>query len=239
MSNIGIVIPAYHEEKNIIKLIKHIRKYTNSYIVIVDDSENDKTEVIIKNNKLKNLYYYRRKKKLGRGSAVIYGFKKLFRKKNIKYFIEMDSDFSHKPSELNRNLKKLINENLDLLIGSRYLVKSKILNWPINRIIFSSLANILLEFLFRLDIKDYTNGYRFYSKKGLKILINKKNFISKEFLILSEILLIFKQEKLKIKEIDSIFVNRIRGESSVNISLIINSFLSMFKLFWKYKLWSN
>ena len=24
----------------------------------------------------------------------------------------MDSDFSHKPSELNRNLKKLINENL-------------------------------------------------------------------------------------------------------------------------------
>ena len=63
MSNIGIVIPAYHEEKNIIKLIKHIRKYTNSYIVIVDDSENDRTEVIIKHKKLKNLYYYRRKKK--------------------------------------------------------------------------------------------------------------------------------------------------------------------------------
>ena len=151
----------------------------------------------------------------------------------------MDSDFSHKPSELNRNLKKLINENLDLLIGSRYLVKSKILNWPMNRIIFSRLANLILEFLFRLDIKDYTNGYRFYSKKGLGILINKKNFVSKQFLILSEILLIFKQKKLKIKEIDSVFVNRIRGESSVNIGLIINSFLSMLKLFWKYRLQSN
>ena len=45
MSNIGIVI-SYHEEK-ILLSIKHIRKYTNSYIVIVDDSEN-RTEVIIK-----------------------------------------------------------------------------------------------------------------------------------------------------------------------------------------------
>ena len=43
----------------------------------------------------------------------------------------MDSDFSHGPNEINRNLNILMKENLDLLIGSRYMPKSKIINWPI------------------------------------------------------------------------------------------------------------
>ena len=44
MKKIAIVIPTYNEDKNIIKLIKEIRKKTNSIIVIVDDSENLKTK---------------------------------------------------------------------------------------------------------------------------------------------------------------------------------------------------
>ena len=236
MSDIGIVIPAYNEEKNIIKLIREIRKYINCYIVIVDDSENDNTEKVILRNSIYKLRYYKRNKKLGRGSAVIFGLKKLFRRKNIKYFIEMDSDFSHKPYELKRNLKILIENKLDLLIGSRYLKKSKIINWPLNRVIFSSIANIILEFLFKLKIKDYTNGYRFYSRRAINVLINKKKFVSEQFLILSEILIILNNRHFKIDEIESIFVNRIRGESSVNLGLILNSFFSMLKLYWKYKI---
>lgn len=236
MSNIGIVIPAYNEEKNIIKLIREIRKYINCYIVIVDDSENNNTEIVILKNSIYKLKYYRRNKKLGRGSAVIFGLKKLFKIKNIKYFIEMDSDFSHKPNELRRNLKILIENNLDLLVGSRYLKKSKIINWPLSRVVFSSLANVILEFLFKLKIKDYTNGYRFYSRRAINVLINKKKFVSEQFLILSEILIMLNNKNFKIDEIESIFVNRIRGESSVNLGLILNSFLSMLKLYWKYRI---
>jgi len=235
MSDIGIVIPAYNEEKNIIKLIKKIRKYINCYIVIVDDSENDKTEKVIMSNSIQKLGYFRRNKKLGRGSAVIYGLKKLFKRKNIKYFIEMDSDFSHKPIELKRNIKVLIKNNLDLLVGSRYLKKSKIINWPLSRVLFSSLANIILEFLFKLKIKDYTNGYRFYSKRAVKVIINKKKFVSEQFLILSEILIILKNKNFKINEIESVFINRIRGESSVDLRLILKSFFSMLKLYWIYR----
>lgn len=235
MSNIGIVIPAYNEEKNIIKLIREIRKYINCYIVIVDDSEHNSTEKVILKNSIYKLRYYKRNKKLGRGSAVIYGLKKLFERKNIKYFIEMDSDFSHKPNELKRNLKILVENNLDLLVGSRYLKKSKIVNWPLSRVVFSSTANIILEFLFKLKIKDYTNGYRFYSRRAINVLINKKKFVSEQFLILSEILIILNNKNFKINEIESVFVNRIRGESSVNLGLILNSFLSMLKLYWKYR----
>ena len=39
MNKIGIVIPAYNEKENILKLIKGIRKYLNCIILIVDDSK--------------------------------------------------------------------------------------------------------------------------------------------------------------------------------------------------------
>ena len=76
----------------------------------------------------------------------------------------------------------------------------------------------------------------FIAEELLKTLISKKKFVSNEFLILSEVLIIFSKKKFFIKEIESIFINRIRGKSSVNISLIVNSFTSMIKLFWKYKI---
>ena len=128
MKKIAIVIPAYNEDKNLIKLIKEIRKKTKSIIVIVDDSKNLKTKKIINLNKIKNLYYFYRGKKLGRGSAVLFGFRKLLKKnKNLNCFIEMDADMSHSPKELLRNISFFYNNSLDLLIGSRYLKNSKII----------------------------------------------------------------------------------------------------------------
>ena len=50
-------------------------------------------------------------------------------------------------------------------------------------------------------------------------------------IVLSEILLKIHQSKLKILEIHSIFINRVRGESSVNFKLIIQSFFGLIKLF--------
>jgi hypothetical protein len=60
---------------------------------------------------------------MGRGSAVLVGLKTLLYKKKIKYFIEMDADFSHSPNEINSNLKFFNKKKLDLLISSRYLKK--------------------------------------------------------------------------------------------------------------------
>ena len=105
MKSIGIVIPAYNENENIIRLLKNIRKNLNCLIIIVDDSENLNTKKIIAKYKFKNIKYFNRGKKSGRGSAVLFGFKKLIKiNRNINCFIEMDADMSHSPSELKRNI---------------------------------------------------------------------------------------------------------------------------------------
>ena len=227
---IGIIIPTYNEKENIFKLSKRLIKlYPGSKIFIIDDTKNYNLKNYFKKNK-KITYIYRKNKK-GRGSAVIEGFKRAIKNNKIKFFVEMDADFSHKPEELRKNLQIFKNKKLDLLVSSRYLKNSKIYNWSIQRRIFSLLANFLAKLLLNVGVSDYTNGYRMYSKRALKIVVSKCGKIGDGFIVLSEILLQLKMNNFKISEAPSKFVNRKRGESSVNIKLIFQSLLGLIKLY--------
>jgi dolichol-phosphate mannosyltransferase len=228
MSNIAIIIPVYKENENIFRLIKKIKSIIpESYIYIVDDSPKKN---LIKKKLKNNINFFYRNKKLGRGSAVIYGLKKAILKKNINIFIEMDADFSHNPTELKKKINFFKKNKLDLLIASRYISKSRIINWPYSRKILSFLANFIAKQLLRVPVTDYTNGFRIYSKKSAEVIINECGKIGDGFIILSEILFKIYSHNLKISELPTIFVNRKRGESSLNFSLILFSFFGLIKL---------
>ena len=231
MKNIAIIIPTYNELENIDKLVKEINKNVpKNSIYIIDDSKEDSIGKLIKKNKIK-VKYFHRKKKSGRGSAVMYGLKKAIKKKTNNIFIEMDADFSHNPKELKKNIKIFYKKKIDLLIGSRYLKNSKIVNWGLSRRIFSKLSNFLAKNLLNIPLQDFTNGFRIYSKRSVKKIIKKCGNIGDGFIILSEIIVVLHNNFYKIHEVPSKFVNRERGESSVNLSLIIASFFGLLKLF--------
>ena len=229
MNKIAIIIPAYNERKNLKKLVDQINSNLNDIqILIIDDSKvNDSEQTIIDK---KNVHFIYRGKKLGRGSAVLFGLKECL-KKDYNIFIEMDADFSHDPNELQDKIDFFLNNNLDVLIASRYLKNSKIVNWSLSRRIFSKLSNFLAKKLLRIPVSDYTNGYRLYSREAAQLITRECGKICDGFIVLSEILLVTSLNKLKIGEISSIFINRIRGESSVNIKLIFLSLFGLLKLF--------
>ena len=229
MRNISIIIPTYKEKENIFKLTKKILSlYPKAVIFVVDDTENLNLKNRFKSNKIK---YFLRKNKKGRGSAVLYGLKKSLRNKSNSIFIEMDADFSHNPKELKKKIEFFIKNDLDLLISSRYLESSKIINWPIQRLVFSKLSNKLAQFLLNVGVTDYTNGLRIYSRRSVELIVKKCGRIGDGFIVLSEILLTIKLNKFKIRELPTIFVNRKRGESSVNFKLIIQSLIGIVKLY--------
>jgi len=89
--------------------------------------------------------------------------------------------------------------------------------------------------LLDVPVNDYTNGFRFYSKRAAKIIVSKCNKTGGGFIILSEIILILWLKGFKISEIKSIFRNRTRGESSVNFRLIYESLLGLIKLYFLKK----
>lgn len=241
MISINIIIPTFNEDENIISLLKDIKKnIPTASISIVDDSKNNNMKKILKKNNFdKKIKYFHRINSRGRGSAVLYGFKQLLKKKSNQIFIEMDADFSHKPSELKQNIRLFKKKKFDLLIASRYLPKSRIVNWPLSRKIFSKLSNILAKAILNIDVKDYTNGFRIYSKKATYLITKKCGKIGDGFIVLSEILLVLNINKFKIHEVSTVFVNRKRGESSVNLRLVLQSFIGLIKLFLIKKNYKN
>ena len=225
-----IIIPTFNEKNNIGALLEKIFKLSdNIKIVIVDDSPDQGIKEII--SKYKNIHYIHRDKKSGRGSAVIRGMNFALENFSCRYLIEMDADLSHDPNEIINNVNFFLNENIDLLISSRYLKKSKIINWPPERKLLSFFANNLAKYILKVPINDYTNGFRIYSNKAAKHVIANCGKVGDGFIILSEILVQLYYNNFKIKEIESTFVNRVRGDSSVTFKEIFKSLTGLFKIY--------
>ena len=230
MKKIGIIIPTYNEEENIGSLVDAIKScIPNSEIFVVDDTLENGSKRILQDKSL--VHYFHRGKKLGRGTAVIFGLEQALKKIDIEVFVEMDADFSHDPRELKEKIDFFIKDDLDMLIASRYAKNSRIINWNIFRRIFSLLSNFLAKMVLKIPCTDYTNGFRFYSKRAAEKVVNKCGKIGGGFIVLSEILVVMHSNNYKIGELSTVFVNRKRGESSVGIKLIFSSLFGLIKLY--------
>ncbi|HUC88271.1 MAG TPA: glycosyltransferase [Candidatus Binatia bacterium] len=233
--DVAIIIPSYNDAENIPLVVKGIRLVSPlAKIIIVDDS-NEKQKKKLRNfvQKQKGVSLIERVGKGGRGSAVLDGFKAALKDKNIQYVFEMDADTSHTGKDLPKFYEN--KKTADLIIGSRYLKESKVVNWPKKRLYQSMLINsVLLNALFHLGIRDYTNGYRMYNRKAAKFLIGT-TLHEKGFLLLSESAYKLKSAGYSLAEVPITFTDRKYGESSVQPKDLITSLYGAFKIRFIYK----
>lgn len=232
---VAIVVPSYNEKNNIESLIKKIIKnIPEGLIYIVDDSSPDKTKDLVKKlmKKNKRLNLIIRKTKSGRGGAVLEGFKAAFKNPKIKYFIEMDADLSHSPDEINNLLSYASTDTV--VVGSRYVKGSKILNWPLHRRVLSKFANLYIKVLLGIKINDFTNGFRCYPRNAVKILqestINHKGFIA-----LSEMAYILFLKKIRFQEVPITFEDRESGNSNATMAEVIKSLIAVVEIKGRYR----
>ena len=106
MKKIAIIIPTYNELDNIESLISAILvNLPDCTIFVIDDSKNKDIGNLIDSKKLKAKYFHRENAK-GRGSAVLFGFRKALEENRYDIFIK---------SNVNRQIKircnSRINEN--------------------------------------------------------------------------------------------------------------------------------
>lgn len=234
--NIAIIIPSYNESANITILVKKITlSLPRAYILIIDDSnleENSKLQAILKGSSKETIGRVKiisRFKKLGRGSAVLLGFKGMLGNKSILYFFEMDADLAHDPQDFAKFLDAVQVTNADIVIGSRYLSNSKITKWPLWRLVLSRLINFSISLWLDLKLSDYTNGFRLYNRKAVEFLttihLREKGFIS-----LSEIAFRLKGNKFKIVEIPISFTDRKHGKSSANGREFMSALIGLIRI---------
>lgn len=223
-----VSIPTFNEETNIGDLIDELMELPIDCVVtVVDDNSHDKTQEIVMQKIEKfsdqKVKLHIRKDEKGRGSAVWYGFEKNLSEK-FDYYIEMDADFSHAPSDLLTGVA-LIYPQKGVFIGSRYN-GGTINGWPIKRRLLSFLANVMARFLLDHTIKDYTNGFRIYSYETVKIILSV-GLKNGGFIALSEIIAICLANKVGVEEFPINFRDRTNGSSNATIKEVLKSFFGL------------
>lgn len=235
-SKISFITPSYNEFKNISLLVSRIRKVLpKSKIIIVDDSPkqyNSKIRALFK--KKKNIIVISRFIKLGRGSAVIRGFKYAVRDKNLEFFFEIDSDLAHNPIEIPRFLDKMAIGEYDVVIGSRYVNGGRTINIVLYRIILSRIINLFLRFWLNIKINDFTGGFRMYNRKTIEYLC-KSEIRSNGFITLSETLYLLHKKGFRIAEVPVTVSIKKEGKSNVDAKELFRSlFFVLFMKFSRY-----
>ena len=223
-----IIIPSWNEKENISSLIDALFGLPiGADVLVVDDSSDGTADVIRKKQETQpRLALIQREKKSGRGTAVLEGFRYAL-SRDYRRIVEMDTDFSHDPKELPTLLA--VSGDNKLVIGSRYLKTSRILNWPLSRRIFSRCANYYANLVLGIGIHDYTNGYRVYGREALEKL-NIGNIKSGGFIVLSEIAYQLFRKGVSFVEVPTIFVNRERGVSSFSLIEAREAFLTVLRI---------
>jgi dolichol-phosphate mannosyltransferase len=235
LNNIAIIIPSYNAKNTITQALKDIfLLLPKSKIIVVDDNSPDGTanEIIRYFAQDKRLKLIVREKKDGRGSAIIRGFQEGLKDKNTDYFVEMDADLCHEPKYIPLLVKKC--KKYDIAIASKYLKTSQIIGLNKGRIFFSRLSNYFLEYMLKIPITDYTNGFRCYRRSALeKIILN--SFFSKGFITLSEIAYKLHKEGCTFGEIPFVFIFNKSNKSNFNLEEIKEAISTILKMKFNFR----
>ncbi len=216
---ISILTPTLNEEKNIPLFIKELKKLKFNYeLIFIDDNSKDNTDDVVKKFLSKKIKFIKRKSKnRDLSQSIILGVKKA----KYNYVLVLDCDLQHNVASANNMYKKIIKDNFDIVIGSRFLKEKYSGNLGYVRSLFSVSFIFLINFFLEKKTSDPLSGY-FICKKDI-ISKYKKNFFNKGYKILFDIIYNGKKN-LNIFDIQILFKKRIYGKSKLNFK-IVNLFI--------------
>jgi dolichol-phosphate mannosyltransferase len=235
-----IIIPTYNERGNIAKTVDEIFQHTekirnwNIEVLVVDDTSPDGTFEVVKTIKKKNpkIHLLLNKKKAGLGGAYLKGMDMAFNKLKADVVFEFDADLSHDPTKIANFLSK-INQNYDLVIGSRYIPGGGIPeDWGLHRKFLSILGNkIIMLVLTNFSIKDWTSGFRAITKPVYKAVykeLDSEQFSGYTFQIgfLHKAI----RKGFRVAEVPFLFKDRTIGKSKIGPEYIKNTLIYIMKV---------
>ena len=230
---ISVIIPVYNEENSIKDVIERIPNHRNYEIILIDDGSTDKSVLKIKEIEKDNITILQHQKNLGYGAALITGFKNA----TGNIIVTLDSDGQHKPEEIEKMIKPILQNKADLVIGSRYLGDCDY-KVPLYTRIGEYCVKICILTLFRQRVGNNQSGYRCFRKEILNVL-NDNLFVGMGFS--TEFLLECALNDLKILEIPISINSREHGTSYVNLVEIFKSILNCIAIYFlkRFKLKIN
>jgi glycosyltransferase involved in cell wall biosynthesis len=155
---VTIGIPAFNEEKNIAKIIVKLKKIYDE-IIVCNDGSTDLTGEIAENL---GVIVINHKQNLGYGAGINSIIKKS-KEIDTDILVTFDADGQHKVEDVKKVIEPIKNGDADLVIGSRFLSKTKE-KIPEYRKIGINIITKVTNAGLKKKITDSQSGFRAYSK---------------------------------------------------------------------------
>ena len=203
-----IIIPAYNEEENIERTVNAIQKSAQGfYYVIINDCSTDNTRKICEEKEFNivNLPI-----NLGIGGAVQTGYKYAY-ENGYDVAVQVDGDGQHDPEFLNTMADYLIEHQVDMVIGSRFIEK-KGFQSSITRRMGIQFFSKLIKVLTGKKITDPTSGLRMIGRNVMEIFSEDypRDYPEPESIVA------VLRKNMKIEEIPVVMLERQGGVSSIS-----------------------
>jgi len=206
-SDTVILIPAFNEEQSITALLQEIRRYCpDTDIVVINDGSADRTTVVALKHGAEVLDL---PCNLGVGGAVQAGFKYAY-ECGYKYAIRCDGDGQHPPSEILRLIDGMKANQVDMVLGSRFLCEKPYISTWMRYFGIHALA-LFLTAICRRKVTDPTSGFQMLNRPLLYFFSNVYPMDYPE----PEALALMRREGYDFCEVPAVFRDRTAGKSTI------------------------
>jgi dolichol-phosphate mannosyltransferase len=232
--SVCVVIPTYNEAENINLLLEKLLTVFNTilkhdmHVLVADDTSPDHTAGIVSQiaETHENIHLLLGSRE-GMGAAYVRAFSGILDTYDV--VITMDADFSHPPEMIPEFLEK-IDSGCDVVIGSRYIKGGGAPDWPLQRQLISSFANIVARTVAGLySVHDCTSNYRAIRTAVLR-KIPLERLSNRGYAFVTTCLWEYLHQNARVCEIPLVFYDRKKGETKLGARDIIEFFFNCFRL---------
>ncbi len=216
-----LVLPTYDEADNIEAILSAAGEVLSRaapegfYVLVVDDGFPDGTGDIA--DRLASEHDWvrvlHRTEKNGIGPAYLAGFRHAL-EHGAAFVLEMDSDFSHDPADLER-LLEAVRAGADLALGSRYVPGGGVSDWGLLRRFISEGGSTYARWVLGLDVRDLTGGFKCFRREVLEA-IHFDSVRSQGYAFQVELTYRAIRAGFRVVEVPIVFRDRERGQSKMS-----------------------
>lgn len=203
MKKVSIIIPVYNEKNTLKLLLEKVISANFSgldkEIIMVDDCSNDGTTEILKelSKEYKVLFH---EKNQGKGAAIRTAVKEA----TGNFVVIQDADLEYLPDDYDKLLPLLINNEADVVYGSRFKNCENDKNFILKNKIANKFLTLLTNILYGAEITDMETCYKAFKREFIQSITIKSNRFDFEPEITAKII----KRKARLKEVAISYIGR-------------------------------
>ena len=148
---IDVVIPAFNEENSINRVLQDIPAELVREVIVCNNASTDKTAEVAKANGATLVHQPIR----GYGNACLKGMEYIAKNPSPPDIVVfLDADYSDYPEEMHQLIAPIVNDEMDLVIGSRALGEMEAGSMTPQQIFGNWLATNLIRFFYQYEFTD-------------------------------------------------------------------------------------